>query len=369
MKSLSLCASSEIPQEPDDIKVNNAISSKRINFIDASKGLGILAVVFSHINYTPELLTVVFSFHMPLFFFISGMLFRPEKNGFGAFIKKKAKTLLCPYVFFYVFSLLVYILLEAIKDYQQIDWNIFASYFLQMLLAQSSRTVVNIPLWFIPCLMAVEIIYYFISKLKKGFVFGIAVALSASGWLLESGILPFDNMLLPWSLDSAFFTMGFFAIGNLCSCHITEYAKAVRSKRRSNLILIAVIILCTAIIVPVALYNEKISIGSKTLNNGLLLYITGLAGTFSVFNTGLLLEKNKFLIYLGKNSFCIMAVHYLFKDAIITGYELSEKPLYDETLLSETILPTLAVLLLSLGFSVLYNKAKAYFIKKAQNKK
>lgn len=68
--------------------------NKRYDFIDVAKGIGILFVVFAHVNYTPSLLTIIYSFHMPLFFVLSGMLFNPNKySGFKVFIKENFKHL------------------------------------------------------------------------------------------------------------------------------------------------------------------------------------------------------------------------------------------------------------------------------------
>lgn len=47
------------------------IVGKRLDYIDVSKGFGIILVIVGHISYTPELMGVWLSaFHMPLFFFL-----------------------------------------------------------------------------------------------------------------------------------------------------------------------------------------------------------------------------------------------------------------------------------------------------------
>ena len=52
---------------------------KRINWIDQAKGIGILLVVIGHMNIPQDLSKIIFSFHMPLFFFISGYLYNEKK--------------------------------------------------------------------------------------------------------------------------------------------------------------------------------------------------------------------------------------------------------------------------------------------------
>lgn len=69
--------------------------------VDVAKGLGIFLVVLGHVPIPMWLATPIYMFHMPLFFFLSGMFFHlEEKLGYG--IYKKARTLIVPYLFFAV---------------------------------------------------------------------------------------------------------------------------------------------------------------------------------------------------------------------------------------------------------------------------
>ena len=70
-------------------------AKNRIDWIDMAKGYGMLAVIIAHICVGP-LHTWIYTFHMPLFFFLSGYVFS-NKEAFNIFIKKKAKALIVPY--------------------------------------------------------------------------------------------------------------------------------------------------------------------------------------------------------------------------------------------------------------------------------
>lgn len=48
------------------------VDSNRIVSFDILKGGGILLVILGHIQIPYMLKTVIYSFHMPLFFFVSG---------------------------------------------------------------------------------------------------------------------------------------------------------------------------------------------------------------------------------------------------------------------------------------------------------
>ncbi|CCX59757.1 putative uncharacterized protein [Blautia hydrogenotrophica CAG:147] len=68
---------------------------KRIEFIDVAKGITILLVIVGHTIPEGLMRTLIYSFHMPLFFFLSGYFYRniPTK----VLIRKKARQLLPPY--------------------------------------------------------------------------------------------------------------------------------------------------------------------------------------------------------------------------------------------------------------------------------
>lgn len=75
-----------------DIKV---VKSPRIGWVDLAKGIAILLVIFGHSigggNKAEAVLRgVIFSFHMPLFFILSCLTFKPSNDG-NDFLKKTEK--------------------------------------------------------------------------------------------------------------------------------------------------------------------------------------------------------------------------------------------------------------------------------------
>lgn len=70
-------------------------NTARIEFIDVAKGIGIICVMLGHLGCS-MIDRVVFTFHMPLFFLISGY-FLKIKTPFNVFVKHRAKRLLIPY--------------------------------------------------------------------------------------------------------------------------------------------------------------------------------------------------------------------------------------------------------------------------------
>lgn len=85
----------------------------RETWVDYAKGIGIILVVFGHANrglyssgiyISPEIYhyldNIIYSFHMPLFFFLSGLFFVSsiKNKSKGIFLWGKVKNVIYPYV-------------------------------------------------------------------------------------------------------------------------------------------------------------------------------------------------------------------------------------------------------------------------------
>ena len=88
---------------------NEAITNNRLTYMDVAKGFGILCVIAGHMG-NETINRFVFSFHMPLFFVISGY-FISERLCSSELLKKRIKQLIPPYIF----TCLVVILLNIAK--------------------------------------------------------------------------------------------------------------------------------------------------------------------------------------------------------------------------------------------------------------
>ncbi len=88
----------------------HAARGSRLTVLDSLRGFGILLVVLGHTSRSAGLVSWIFSFHMPLFFIISGMLFH-ERQFLDSF-KKKVARLLTPYLFFGIVTFAYWALIE-----------------------------------------------------------------------------------------------------------------------------------------------------------------------------------------------------------------------------------------------------------------
>ncbi|MDO9047309.1 MAG: acyltransferase family protein [Methylobacter sp.] len=133
-------------------------TTDRIDWIDKAKGVGIFLVVTAHVFLNAsapilqKLAKFIYLFHMPLFFMLSGMLYKPEV--FSVLFKKRVVSLLIPYTAF-LFLLTIKSLIgtaahsygEALKYMSQI---IYGGYNL--------KGWVGV-FWFISCLFLTQLAY------------------------------------------------------------------------------------------------------------------------------------------------------------------------------------------------------------------
>ena len=89
------------------------------NYVTIAKALGIILMVIGHSGCPKLLFNFIYLFHMPLFFFCSGIFYREMlcKENVGAFLMKRVKSLYFPFVKWAVFFLLLHNLLMLVGIY------------------------------------------------------------------------------------------------------------------------------------------------------------------------------------------------------------------------------------------------------------
>ncbi len=299
---------------------------KRIAYIDIAKGLSMQAIIWGHIMLFGWSYKMVYGFHIPLFFMISGMCFNQNKyNSVLTLIKRRVKTLLIPYFVFSFVTWLVYVIGVFIRhnDTMMNCWY----YLLQTLLAQGSGGYLehNVALWFVPCLFVVDVMYYYICKLSDSLNILVTLLVMVGGIMMSYHY--YNITTLPWSIDTAFAAMPFYAFGNLVVKWISH--QKIVTFVDNNLVNCGLI---TALLTVILLFgvqdNGYVSMGHNTLGkNTWLFYFNAFCGSISTILFSLVLNSimnrghlQKFIYYvrwLGNNSFYAMALHLPIKASLL----------------------------------------------------
>ena len=181
------------------------MEKKRIEYIDHLRGLALIGVVWFHTAH-PAFLD--FSWRIPLFFFISGVFFRPYSP--KVFFKKKFNQLLVPTIFFYLLYCLFYIALWAGKNHGLVGFDYRALFDVFGLYSGSESFTMNPPLWFIFALLDIQLVMYGLSKLtsNKWLLLLVALVISISGvlWLYR---IPTPFMISRSTPYFIYFTLGY----------------------------------------------------------------------------------------------------------------------------------------------------------------
>lgn len=259
---------------------------QRDKSVDIAKGIGIILSIFGHINHS-ILNAFIYMFHMPLFYFISGYLFNPDKYSFKQYVVRKLKTIILPYFIFGIITLLFnYLLHEKVAI---VDFLIQKRY---------------LTLWFLTSLFFTEIVFYLLNKfIKNEYLKGIIVILL---FLVGNVLSNIIDIALPWNFDSICFTLVYYFLG-----YSFKKYKDVILKREKIINIASLILLPIIFLMEVKLFNKPVDIFHNKYGIFPLNIISGLCGIFIIMRISSYLVKvkllSKVLGYIGENSLIFFA--------------------------------------------------------------
>lgn len=188
----------------------NSSSKARMNWLDCTKGIGILLVVSGHVlassdtTLSVSISKFIYLFHMPLFFFAAGSTLKEE--GLRSFVTRKSVVLLVPYTVFLVsIGLPALVLSCALGPIPFFGISRCATLPVKLLASGTSIGGIFGVFWFVPCLLlasvAVQAALPFARQMNTvqllscgvlfyAAAFAIPLALPVSAAVLSLGIVP-----------------------------------------------------------------------------------------------------------------------------------------------------------------------------------
>ena len=257
-------------------------------------------MIMGHVGLGGHFDKWIHAFHMPMFFFVSGMFFRSD-NQYSAkdFIRKKAKSLLFPYV---MLGLLQYIIWQVAR-YPKIDVTPLRHLFF----INTDGLAIAGALWFLTALFAADIIYFTIRKyIHSKFVYNILIFSIAVIGNIENIILPFK---LPYSLGTAFVGVGLMHLGWI-------FFHDEKAKQMLNMTLKRTVVLAGVITILI-LVNGYVNMRIGEYACIPLFWINAVFATLVGINISRFLEKkfSKSVInevsYIGRNSIIYVCLNQL----------------------------------------------------------
>lgn len=291
--------------------IQHPLSSKRIVWIDYAKAFAITLVVLLHMPVPDPYHTIFYSFTIPLFFFLSGLFSNPERYAsFANFFKHKTLRLFIPYILFSLLNYLYWLLVARHFGADAGTTTSLTKPLLGILLGIGPWMYHYKPLWFLPCLMTTEILFYLTYKLlhKKPTLLAIAsVAWMLIGYLCSCLKLP----VLPYCFGGActmffFYYIGFYTMQKKeMVCDYTHKGQHIWLIGVSAII---VLVLCSVLSVQ----TQATSVSSNTYGDLLYAFPAAILGCSGIVGLSVWLAQlcySKVLAYIGAHTLPILALH------------------------------------------------------------
>ena len=290
------------------------MATDRIEWIDISKGLGIILVIMGH-TIALKYCSPIYAFHMPLFFLLSGLVFNMDKyKDVKALASTKAKGIIKPYFIIVLISLFVCFCIPEWREKLNISDIAYDFY------TSNTNTIQNSSIWYLPCLFFTFMITYLGAKILKTpvgrdviIVFCIvALALTYEKYIFKGINIIFNvnDFRLPFKIDSALVASVFLGIG----CYCKQYVKSYINQNKK---LISVLIVCV-LATFLTIINGWSNLNSLDFGRfHILYYPTALMAIYSVFLVSKCIERysgaifKQVLLFYGKHSLVIFGFQSL----------------------------------------------------------
>lgn len=275
------------------------MDKQRIEWIDTLKFLGIFAIYLGHLGKSGgNAYLFVFIYHVPLFFFISGFFNKKiELNNYLEYIKTSFKKYMYPYYLFAIVTCIYFALRSNHFSY---------TYIINII--KGVRNHIWLGLWFFSCLFIVKIMYNFLLSIIKDK--RITFVITMLMYILAKKGMPHIPTMTPkwfWNIDSAFFYISFYSLGDLIFNWLKENYKSMY----------CIVLYCISTLIAFDLYF-------KTNYFKIAHFLRGHFGVFNsillasfliLFNImiAILLSKIDFLKEIGKETMILCGTEQLIK--------------------------------------------------------
>lgn len=283
--------------------------TKRLDFIDVAKGIAIFLVVYAHVLHTGFIYQVIFSFHVPLFFFLAGTTYQ-KKGGFKTFVLGKARRLLLPYYFWGLISIVVFKILGRFIMNGNETTSLLDDLF-GLLYANSRNGLMkwNTPLWFLPSLFMVYIV---IDLLERFVIIGggyyrrciLILCFISIGLLFEKYV----NCILPFHFEQVIYLVSFAEAGIAVQPYFWKESRNERTEKHIKRILVIFtgLLLCSII----SYFNGLAEIRTYDYGrSGVLFLLSSILGIISTIELSVLLHDSIILQRLGMKTMAVLVMH------------------------------------------------------------
>ena len=287
------------------------MKERHLDYIDMVKGVGIILVVLGHSTYISEqALTWLASFHMPLFFIVSGLLLaykQSERQPFGLYFRRRFCGMMIPYFWFS----LIYIGVDYY--YLYVHPGVIDQAFINSAVLQAVSLFGISVLWFLPAIFLGELCLY--GLIRRCPLWLIILLASVSLWIPGAGLnliqthinmegTPFNTWLgnLLMALLRVFPAVIFLLLGYATFFGLRRYAMKAGTE-------IFLGVGCLLLNAAIAFANGRVDMHFLVFHNTLLYYLGAYSAALGLLLIFRHIKPFWLLRFLGSNSLIIMLTH------------------------------------------------------------
>ncbi len=278
-----------------------AEKKSRLLWLDQARAIAMFIVVLGH-NSVPT--QYIYSFHMPLFFIISGITFNPYRyEEFTGRVKDKFKKLVLPHFWMNLLTLPLWIvtwkivttsrhdLAELIKGIFYINSNVYKS--------PSNAT------WFLAVLFMVDILFYLTWKFSKGNTQSLVICTCILGLIGFIESKNSSNYEGPWHVEAVFTAIVFYMLGYMLKLNldkITDWLSNLKNWAALCVVTFFVGSWC-------ACTNGRVSFNGNSYDSILYFYTAAVCLSAFVIMVSMKLPQISLLSYIGQNTIAYLGIH------------------------------------------------------------
>lgn len=272
---------------PSQINNPTVYQNKRISWVDILKGIGIILVVLGHIYKNEHIYNWIYSFHMPLFFFAAGYVYK--KKNILEDLKKRAQSVLVPYFIFGIIGLVYWLLLE--RRFRESTMSSTEA-IIGLFRGQENTLDFNVHLWFLPCFFVTAVLFnLLINLIDEKWTIVVVIGISIFYTFLWDKIPS-----LPWGIDWICKYIFFFLAG-----HSIRYKDVLTNRiisQKTKWFFLGLLLLCLEAISVFYFGNSKF-----------LWFINASLALAGLSIITAVLGKSRLLEYLGRCTIVILCIH------------------------------------------------------------
>lgn len=264
--------------------------SNRIDYLDIAKGFGIFLIVLGHNNIPIALYNWLYSFHVPLFFIISGFLYRNQTP--GKTIEKGFRQLLLPVlitIFVTAGGLFLLFFREGIWKGPNIS-----HWITELILMNGKEGVCG--MWFVVALFWGKLWYSLVQKLGDWWILLIGSILFILGYYCRM------NFHLPFHFDNGMAVLLYLFVGK----QISRY-DIMRYDSNWFVIILSLFFLSIASYYPINMFQYWFRYDAWSILTSIVLCLSFLfvIKRFCCYDS---LFK-KIFVFVGQNTLLILCMH------------------------------------------------------------